>query len=135
MRSGASQESTGARCLARAVGTLASALLVTSALWGPAQAGDPWEGWPEAWAFVGLSPQTRLFFDVAYAKGKESPAQALDLAAYVDVSLKPILRPVLRQEDWARNRYRWARVGYDHVLKGEGGSRRPRRIEASSRST
>jgi len=125
MRSGTSLGSTGARSLARAVGALTSALLVTAALCGPARAGDPWEGWPEVWAFVGLSPQTRLFFDVAYAKGKESSAQALDLAAYVDVSLKPILRPVLRQEDWARNRYLWARVGYDRVLRGEGGEPAP----------
>ena len=125
MRSGTSLESTGARSLARAVGTLASALLVTSALCGPARAGDSWEGWPEAWAFVRLNPQTRLFFDVAYTTGKEAPAQALDLAAYVDVAIKPILRPVLRQEDWARNRYLWARVGYDHVLMGEGGKPTP----------
>jgi hypothetical protein len=98
---------------------------MTSAYCGTARASDPWEAWPELWAFVHLSPQTRLFFDAAYAQGKESPAQALDLAAYVDVSFKPILRSVLRQEDWARNRYLWARIGYDHVFKNEGGTPAP----------
>jgi hypothetical protein len=88
---------------------------------GTALADDPWESWPEASAFVGLNPSSRLYLDAAYAQGKESANQALDVAAYYDFSLKPILRPKLLQEDWARRRYLWARVGYDHVFKGEGG--------------
>jgi hypothetical protein len=68
-----------------------------------------------------LSPGSRLYLDAAYAQGKESVNQALDVAGYFDVSLKPILRPQLIQEDWARSKYLWARVGYDHVFKGEGG--------------
>ncbi len=125
MRSGTRLGSTAAGCLARTVGALTAAFLLMSVAVDSAQAADSWEGWPEAWAFVRLNPQTRLFFDVAYTTGKEAPAQALDLAAYVDVAIKPILRPVLRQEDWARNRYLWARVGYDHILKAEDGVRAP----------
>jgi hypothetical protein len=107
------------------LGTLAVFLLAASALSGTALAGDSWEVWPEVWTFVRLSPQVRLFFDAAYAKGKESPSQALDLAAYVDVSIRPILRPTLRQEDWASSRFLWARIGYDHVLRSEGGTPAP----------
>ncbi len=104
---------------------LAVALLAVSAWSGAALAGDPWEAWPELNAFVRLNQQTRLYFDLAYAWRGESRSEALDVAAYVDVSLKPILRPVLRQEDWARNKYLWARIGYDRVFKSEGGVGKP----------
>ena len=39
--------------------------------------------------FVRPSPQTRLYLAAAYARGKESPNWAVDLAGYVDISLKP----------------------------------------------
>jgi Protein of unknown function (DUF2490) len=83
-----------------------------------AQAADSTESWPELSAFVGLNPRTRVYLDAAYAKGKESDALSLDLAAYLDISLKPILRKERLTEDWQRSRYLWARVGYDRVLKG-----------------
>ena len=91
-----------------------------AALAGTASADDPWEAWPEAQVFVGLNARTRLFLNAAYAKGKESDQATLDLAAYVDVSLLPIgprRRRAVRTEDWQRNRYFWARVGYDRVFK------------------
>jgi hypothetical protein len=87
---------------------------------GTVSADDPWEAWPEAQAFVGLDARTRLFLNAAYAKGKESDQATLDTAAYVDLSLVPIgprRRRALRTEDWQRNRYFWARVGYDRVFK------------------
>ena len=87
----------------------------------PAAAADAHEVWPEASAFVDLSRQTRLYFDAAYASGAESDTQALDLVACVDVSMVPLVRPWLRSDDWARRRYFWARVGYTHVGKQEGG--------------
>ena len=83
---------------------------------GAAQAADSTEAWPEASLFVKLNPRTRLFFDAAYAEGKESDDRSLDLAAYLDVSLKP-LRKELQTEDWQRNRYFWMRIGYDRVFK------------------
>jgi hypothetical protein len=97
------------------------------ALGNSAFADDPWEFWPEAQLFVGLDSRTRVFLDAAYAKGKESDEASLDTAAYLDISLLPIgprRRTALRTEDWQRNRYFWARVGYDRIFKvkqGEGG--------------
>jgi hypothetical protein len=83
-------------------------------------ADDPWEVWPEAQVFVGLNPRTRLFLSAAYAQGKESDQATLDAAAHLDISLLPIgprRRRAFRIEDWQRNRYFWARVGYDRVFK------------------
>ena len=77
---------------------------------------------------MGRSKVTRLYSDTAYAKGKESDSQALDAAAYLDISIKPVglgRRSRFRQEDWARNRYLWTRIGYDHVFKREGGTPSP----------
>jgi len=85
----------------------------------PARAAAPWEFWPEANAFLSLSPQTRIFLDAAYADGKESDHAALDLGAYLDISLKPIKRK-LQTLDWQRSRYFWARIGYDRVYKVTG---------------
>jgi len=100
---------------------LAVAFLAAPVLRGTAMAADQTEFWPELSAFVRRSGLTRLYLDLSYARGKESFNQALDVVACVDVSLKPILRPVRRQEDWARNRYFWTRIGYTHVFKAEGG--------------
>jgi hypothetical protein len=104
---------------------LAALIPILSLVPSTAPAGDPWEAWPELWAFVRVNPQTRLLFDLAYARGKESPAAVVDMAAYVDVAIRPIARKVLRQEDWVRNRYLWARIGYDHVFKSEDGQITP----------
>jgi hypothetical protein len=68
-----------------------------------AQAADASEFWPELNAFVPLTSQTRLFLDAPYADGKESDHATLDVAAYLDVSLKPIIKR-LRTEDWQRSR-------------------------------
>ena len=89
---------------------------------GSVHAQTPWEFWPEASLYVGLSPGTRIFLDVPYAKGKESDVGALELAAYLDFSLLPVARRALQKLDWQRNRYLWARVGFDHILKTGGGT-------------
>ena len=105
-----------------------AALCLCLALGGPASADDPWEFWPEGQFYFGLSPRTRLFLNAAYAQGKESPNQALDAAAYVDISFVPIgprRRRAYMDEDWQRGRYFWARVGYDHVFKAEDGTPSP----------
>jgi hypothetical protein len=85
------------------------------------QAGDPGEFWPEVNGFFGLSPQTRIFADAAFARGKESDALALDVAAYLDISLKPIRQRYRERDDWQRSRYVWLRIGYDHVFRSEEG--------------
>jgi hypothetical protein len=95
-------------------------LAVLCTLQVPARAGSEAESseiWPEVSAFVGLGPRTRLHLDAAYAEGKESDTQSLDLAAYLDVSLKPIRREELWTEDWQRSRYFWTRVGYARIFK------------------
>ena len=97
-----------------------AALCVCLAFGDTASADDPWEFWPEGQLYVGLSSTTRVFLNAAHAKGKESDQASLDTAAYLDISLLPIgprRRRALRDEDWQRNRYFWARVGYDRVFK------------------
>lgn len=115
------------RALARSRHTVRPGLLVALcaciAPGATAAAGDPWELWPEGQLFVGLNPGTRLFLNAAYAKGKESDETSLDAAVYLDVSLLPIgprRRQAVRDEDWQRNRYFWARVGYDRISKNTG---------------
>lgn len=98
------------------------------ALGGSASADDPWESWPEGQLFVGLNPRTRVFLNVAYAKGKESDERSLDAAAYLDISFLPVgprRRRSLQTADWQRSRYFWARVGYDRVFKATEGESGP----------
>jgi hypothetical protein len=105
--------------LALALATGAAGVL--SALGTPARAADSTELWPELSAFVRVDDQKRLYLDASYARGKESDDRSLDLGAYLDVSLMPILREELRREDWQRNRYLWTRVGYTRILKASNG--------------
>lgn len=103
-------------------------LLACAALGGTAFADDPWEFWPEAQLFVRLDATTRVFLNAAHAKGKESDERSLDSAAYLDISLLPIgprRRLAFRTEDWQRNRYFWARVGYDRIFKAKQGESSP----------
>lgn len=87
------------------------------ALLDVAEADDSTEFWPEVNAFVPLGSRTRVHLSAAYAEGKESDTRSLDLAAYLDVSLKPITRNHLQDGDWQRSRYFWTRVGYTRVFK------------------
>jgi hypothetical protein len=75
------------------------------------------ELWPEINGFVQLNDRARAFFDLAYALGKESDVRSGNLAAYLDVSLKPVARQELLTGDWQRNKYLWARVGYDRIFE------------------
>ena len=72
---------------------------------------------------MALTPRARIHLNAAYAEAKESDIKSLDLAAYLDVSLKPIVRKELRAEDWQRSRYLWTRIGYDRVFKTTDGMR------------
>ena len=101
-------------------GWLSVALLGCIFLASTAHAADGSEAWPEVSFFRKLSPKTRIFFNAAYAEGKESDDASLDLAAYLDVSLKPF-RKSLQTEDWQRNRYIWMRIGYDRIFKSNDG--------------
>lgn len=93
---------------------------------GSARAGDPWEFWPELNLYKRLGSTTRLYLVTAYAAGKESEFRTLDVAGYLDMTFRPFVRDVLRnedwrsREDWRRKRYFWIRAGYDHVFKRSG---------------
>lgn len=101
---------------------LLTILCVLSLVNGSAYAEDPWEFWPEVNGFFTLSSQTRIFADAAFARGKESRNLALDVAAYLDISFKPIRQRYREEEDWQRGRFVWARIGYDHVFKSAEGA-------------
>lgn len=73
------------------------------------------EIWPQASLYTQLDETTRLYFDLSNAKGKESIASTSDASAYVDVSIMPVYREHLQSQDWQRNRYLWARLGYTRV--------------------
>jgi hypothetical protein len=85
----------------------------------PAWAEDASEFWPEINVFMQLNERSRAYFDAAYALGKESDVKSGNIAAYLDVSLKPIarMRRDLLTDDWQRNKYLWARVGYDRIFE------------------
>lgn len=90
-----------------------------------ALAADSSELWPEVSAFVGLNDIARLYLDASYARGKESDTRSLDLSAFVDISIQPVLREQLRTQDWQRSRYLWTRVGYTRVEKSAEGAPQP----------
>jgi hypothetical protein len=114
---GSGETGTGSTRVCHGVLDLTVALCAWLTLAGTAHTADSPEFWPEISVFVGLNPQTRVYLDAAYAKGKEPDTQSLDLAAYLDISLKPILRNELQTDDWQRSRYLWARIGYDRIFK------------------
>ena len=95
-------------------GLLACACLLIA---GPVQAEDKQELWPELAAFVQLNDRARACFDVAYSASEEFDVQSADVSACLDVSLKPIARKELLTTDWQRNKYLWARVGYNRILE------------------
>ena len=99
-----------------------AALFACQVLGGAAHAADSSELWPELSAFIALRPDTRLYLDASYARGKESAAGTLDLSAFVDISIKPILREQLQTEDWQRSRFFWTRLGYTRVVKATDSS-------------
>jgi hypothetical protein len=111
------------RLAARLTRSLLAVVCACSALSVNAYADDPWEIWPEVSLFVSLSPRTRIYLDATYAGGEESDTQQMDLAAYLDISLLPIMRPSLQKADWQRSRYFWARIGYDQIFKVDSGTR------------
>jgi hypothetical protein len=86
------------------------------------RADTPWEVWPEATYYYGLTPAARLYFDASYTKGLESQKTSLNLSAAYDVSIRPILRKRLGTLDWERNRYFWARFGYSHIQNATDGT-------------
>ena len=79
------------------------------------------EFWPEFNAFLKLDARARVYLlaNSSYPEANEQLAikrQPLEgvVGAHLDYSLMPVLRPDLREQDWARNRYLWVRAGYQY---------------------
>ena len=88
-----------------------------------AASAEPTEVWPEASLYRQLDETTRLYLDLSNAKGKEASVKTSDATAAVDVSIMPVYRAHLQSQDWQRNRYLWARLGYTRVGKVSVGTR------------
>jgi len=80
------------------------------------------EVWPEGQAFFKLGGRVRLHLlaDVWYAPASWTPdGTASDSEAetgvHLDLTLRPMLRPRVRTRNWERERYLWARIGYDYL--------------------
>ena len=68
---------------------------------------------PEVNVFVKLSDVARLYFDSQVTTAQSDGVTEAELGAHLDITLTPILRRKLREADWERDRYLWARVGYE----------------------
>jgi hypothetical protein len=109
----------GGRRAGRKLEFLLALVCASLSVAGAARAADASEFWPELSAFKQLNDRTRAYFDAAYALGKESEVKSADIAAYLDISLKPIARMSTGRltDDWQRNKYLWARIGYVRVFE------------------
>jgi hypothetical protein len=99
------------------------AILFVVARGTTAQEKTQYELWPEIDGFIQLNNQFRVYLVTAYAKGRESDVEVLDLAANIDISLKPLLRKKFMQKDWQRSRFLWVRLGYDYISKLSSGEK------------
>ena len=103
--------------------TIAGVFLATLLFAGaPARAEDRNEFWPELNAYLKVNDRTRLFLQAAFTWAEKTPSPSGPTryedslyGAHVDYALTPVLRQHLREEDWARNRYLWIRVGYAYT--------------------
>ncbi len=79
------------------------------------------EFWPGFDAYLKLNPRTRLYLMAASVRARDPGTESGDqregtLGAHLDIALKPIFRRKLAQKgDWERERYLWARVGYQYT--------------------
>jgi hypothetical protein len=113
-------------------------LFAFSALAMPARAGDATrEIVPELQAFAKLSDQTRLYLNGALTRNQTIDTTESELGAYLDFTLKPLLRPRLTAADWARDRYLWTRVGFAALNspddRGSGPTERRGIVEITAR--
>jgi hypothetical protein len=67
---------------------------------------------PELNAFIKLSDRTRVYLLGDLTVSHPGGHDETEVGAHLDYTLTPLLRPALREADWARDRYLWARVGY-----------------------
>lgn len=106
---------------------LIAAAIALAALAAPAQSGERGhEVEPEFNAYIKLTDRARVYLLADLTVAKPADATDAELGVHVDFTLAPLLRPLLRDADWARERYLWMRLGYrlmgspDHGGTGPG---------------
>ena len=91
---------------------------------------------PELDAFVPVTDGTRLFLMGRLANDLTRETTDGDIGVHLDVTLKPILRTALREEDWENQRYLWLRIGYRLIGGLDDDNRKPENrgiVELTSR--
>jgi hypothetical protein len=85
-----------------------------AAAWAaPARAGDTSTVLlPEVDTFIRLTDTARVFLLGSLTRNTTQATTDGELGVHLDLTLKPILRRELRDEDWERDRYLWVRVGF-----------------------
>jgi hypothetical protein len=86
------------------------------------------EFWPEFNAYLQIDEQARWYFKATTTHGQPDDgssarigaATEASVGAHLDYALSPRLRPQLLEQDWARNRYLWARIGYERLQSASG---------------
>lgn len=97
------------------------ALLLSTLLAASARADEHRrESAAEVNAFVKLSDVSRLFLLGSLTRQQQENVTDGEVGAYLDFTIKPILREQLRTANWQRDRYLWVRVGYGYTDKVSG---------------
>lgn len=104
--------------------TIAATVVAGAALMLMASACDAAEEqfWPEVDGFFQLDDRTRLFLMASATRAADADERGGSprfpdgtLGAHVDISLLPIFRPELHDDNWERSRFLWMRIGYNYV--------------------
>jgi hypothetical protein len=111
--------------MSRATWSAAAPVLLAALLLSceAARADTSREFWPEFNAFLKIDERARWFLQAATTRGQPDDGSSSRVAAvteamvgaHLDYALSPQLRPQLLEQDWARNRYLWARAGYQRL--------------------
>lgn len=78
--------------------------------------------WPEIDGFFPIGERTRVMAMASSTRSEDSSLEdgrwhrsGFQAGAHLDVSLQPLLRPELAEQDWERARFLWMRIGYRYV--------------------
>jgi len=80
------------------------------------------EFWPEIDGFFKLDERMRVFLRASASRAEDTDVRNDKpryedgrLGAHLDISLRPVFRSELLDDDWERRRFLWMRVGYNYV--------------------
>lgn len=117
------------RCVPTRGARLVAALACLLAACAPVRAETRYEFWPELDVYLKLDDRARVFLLSGGTRVDNGSGSLLTTAppldgvvgVHLDYALAPPFRPQLQEQDWARNRYLWARIGYQYSrsLQGE----------------